>query len=421
MKKLKFCVKCLTEGIRNSKTKKCMYCREYFCDRHLKPEPSTKRNDYGDIITLGHRCLPYEEYRKEREKESTTKAMKSLDEMKKVLIKKPIFKHPELPLIKPTFSLTRLIRKLQYELRLSLYSFLKYTMIILIILTLLNLFLIGRFGLLTLILRSVGLVFFYYIIALLYRKTKYKVPWKWIIIAILVVMLGHIFSTGDYSTIKIFDKITGIEKFTDTLALSFFNFMKSPETIFKPQAEVGVGKIILREKTPQEALNDRIQELKNKSSQLEKEIHNLVNQKRTQQGLVNLEFDEKLSEIARYHSKDMAIRNYFEHVNPEGEDVDTRYKKFSYNCMISFGNYIYSGAENIMLNNIISSYYYDPLTGYIQEYIFKSFDELSSSTVNGWMNSKGHRENILTPFWRKEGIGIYIDVDGEVYITQNFC
>jgi uncharacterized protein YkwD len=37
------------------------------------------------------------------------------------------------------------------------------------------------------------------------------------------------------------------------------------------------------------------------------------------------------------------------------------------------------------------------------------------------MNSRGHRGNILTPHWGKEGIGIFIAPSDEVYITQNFC
>ena len=40
--------------------------------------------------------------------------------------------------------------------------------------------------------------------------------------------------------------------------------------------------------------------------------------------------------------------------------------------------------------------------------------------VDGWMNSPGHRENILTPDWRSEGVGVAVSGD-VVYVTQNFC
>jgi len=37
------------------------------------------------------------------------------------------------------------------------------------------------------------------------------------------------------------------------------------------------------------------------------------------------------------------------------------------------------------------------------------------------MNSPGHKKNILTPYWRSEGIGGFIAPDGKVLVTQNFC
>ena len=77
------------------------------------------------------------------------------------------------------------------------------------------------------------------------------------------------------------------------------------------------------------------------------------------------------------------------------------------------------GGENLFLNNVVESYTYDDLTGEVFEYRFNSLEELAQSTVDGWMDSPGHRENILTPFSR-EGIGIIVTDEGEVYITENF-
>jgi uncharacterized protein YkwD len=45
---------------------------------------------------------------------------------------------------------------------------------------------------------------------------------------------------------------------------------------------------------------------------------------------------------------------------------------------------------------------------------------LATETVNGWMNSPGHRINILTPHFQSEGIGVSIS-GNQVYLTQNFC
>jgi len=79
------------------------------------------------------------------------------------------------------------------------------------------------------------------------------------------------------------------------------------------------------------------------------------------------------------------------------------------------------GGENIALNHlydkvmIIDRYKY---------YDWNSQDKIAETTVQGWMKSPGHRENILTPYFKSEGIGVFIntsDTDGRVYITQNFC
>ena len=42
-------------------------------------------------------------------------------------------------------------------------------------------------------------------------------------------------------------------------------------------------------------------------------------------------------------------------------------------------------------------------------------------TVDGWMASPGHRENILTPTYDRLGAGMAISSGGELYATQNFC
>ena len=48
-------------------------------------------------------------------------------------------------------------------------------------------------------------------------------------------------------------------------------------------------------------------------------------------------------------------------------------------------------------------------------------DEIAESAVTGWMDSPGHRKNILTNTYDKEGIGVAVASNGAVYITQDFC
>lgn len=151
---------------------------------------------------------------------------------------------------------------------------------------------------------------------------------------------------------------------------------------------------------------------------LEKKVHELINKERGKQGLSPLLWDDGLAGIARGHSKDMAKRGFFSHSSPEGHDMTYRYRRAGYRCGIILGRTIYTGAENIAQNNL-----YDSVTTINGKafYDWNSADRIAATTVEGWMNSPGHRKNILTPHWKNEGIGIFIAPDEKVYITQNFC
>ena len=153
-------------------------------------------------------------------------------------------------------------------------------------------------------------------------------------------------------------------------------------------------------------------------SELEKQIHDLINEEREKRGLPALAWNDKLNIIARKHSQDMANRNYFAHSDPEGHDFSYRYRQEGFNCEVRVGNYIYMGAENIFQNNLYSSVTY---YGGVPSYDWNTQEEIAESTVQGWMNSPGHRQNILTAYWESEGIGVAISDDDKVYITEDFC
>ncbi len=151
---------------------------------------------------------------------------------------------------------------------------------------------------------------------------------------------------------------------------------------------------------------------------IEKKIHALINRERKMQGLQPLERDEALSRIARAHSRDMSSRGYFSHVSPEGSDFSERYLKAHYACSVRVGSTIYEGGENIALNNLYAS---TRTVNGVVSYDWNSEEEIARTTVQGWMSSAGHRKNILTPYFRTEGIGVHIGSDDRVYITENFC
>jgi len=153
--------------------------------------------------------------------------------------------------------------------------------------------------------------------------------------------------------------------------------------------------------------------------ELEKEIHYLVNQERINNGLKALSYDEKLSDIARDHSVDMTTNNFFSHDNLRGQGPTDRASAKGYRCHKNYGNYYIEGiAENIYQNNLYNSITY---INSIPIHDWNNQSEIAESTVQGWMSSSGHRQNILTPTYDSEGIGIAISSDDKVYITQDFC
>jgi len=153
-------------------------------------------------------------------------------------------------------------------------------------------------------------------------------------------------------------------------------------------------------------------------AELEQQIHTLINKERKRHGLSTLAWDGALAAVARSHSRDMAKNNYFSHFSQEGHDFSYRYRQAGYQCNVRVDHTIHLGAENILQNNL-----YDSVTTVNGDkfYNWNSQTKIAETSVEGWMNSKGHRKNILTPHWGKEGIGIVISPDDKVYITQNFC
>ncbi len=154
-------------------------------------------------------------------------------------------------------------------------------------------------------------------------------------------------------------------------------------------------------------------------SNLERNIHDFINGERRKHGLSPLAWNDTLSSVARKHSQDMAMRNYFSHDTPEGHDFSYRYRQAGYSCSVpGKGNIYFTGAENIFQNNLYDRVVF---TDGVAHYDWNTVRKITESTVHGWMNSQGHRKNILTPHWKSEGIGVAISPDDKVYITQNFC
>lgn len=107
-----------------------------------------------------------------------------------------------------------------------------------------------------------------------------------------------------------------------------------------------------------------------------KEVASLVNQERSKQGLAPLVLDGKLSNVAQTKAKDMVERNYFSHTSPTYGSPFDMLKQFG----ISYS----AAGENIAEGQ-----------------------SSPQEVMNDWMNSTGHRENILSSKYDKIGVGYY--------------
>jgi serralysin len=129
----------------------------------------------------------------------------------------------------------------------------------------------------------------------------------------------------------------------------------------------------------------------------ESQVINLINQERSNRGLTSLTQNNQLRQAARGHSQDMACNDFFSHTGSDGSSMGSR---------ILAAGYSYSwAAENIAAS---SSGGYSP-----------------QSVVSGWMNSTGHRKNILNENAKHIGIGFRYVSDGDpgdldAYYTANF-
>lgn len=158
------------------------------------------------------------------------------------------------------------------------------------------------------------------------------------------------------------------------------------------------------------------------TGKLERAIHAEINAVRQSHGLEQITWDDELAEIARHHSLDLARNDAFSHTGSNGSTPSDRAIEAGYECLKDVGDYRYTGiAENIFMTYVYGSYrtYHGP-NGTRRTYEWKTQDEIARNVVSGWMDSPGHRRNILEARHDLEGIGI-IRAGDRLFITQNLC
>lgn len=119
----------------------------------------------------------------------------------------------------------------------------------------------------------------------------------------------------------------------------------------------------------------------------EKEVFDLINAKRVANGLSILKIDDELQNVARIKAQDMVDNNYFSHTSPVyGSPFD---------MIKSFGISYKTAGENIAGNSS------------------------NSGAVNAWMNSSGHKANILNSSFNYTGIGVVNSPKyGKIYVQM---
>lgn len=167
-----------------------------------------------------------------------------------------------------------------------------------------------------------------------------------------------------------------IDKFTGNL--SSVRFLNAETLIKQRPYELVYSGVLIKASEPSEERYREIEE------DTEQEIFDLTNVLRARHKLNEIQWDENTAEAAFKHSMDMSESNDFSHTSKKFGDLETRLKT---------AQVVYQAAGE----NIAANYTDGP------------------AVVEGWLNSKGHRESLFNKEYTHLGVGVY-----QKYYTQNF-
>lgn len=126
---------------------------------------------------------------------------------------------------------------------------------------------------------------------------------------------------------------------------------------------------------------------------LERRAFQLINEKRGEQNLPPLKWNDDVARVARLHSQNMAEYKFLSHTGTDGSMVNDRADRVGLSRWRAIG-------ENIAYNR-----------GYAQPIEF---------AVERWMLSPKHKTNLLNAQWQESAIGVAVTEDGTYYLTQVF-
>lgn len=127
----------------------------------------------------------------------------------------------------------------------------------------------------------------------------------------------------------------------------------------------------------------------NTLSSYEQQVFQLVNKERAARGLGTLRYNSEVARVARIKSQDMINKGYFSHTSPTYGSP--------FKMMESFGIRFSNGGENIAYGQ-----------------------RNAQEVMTGWMNSAGHKANILSAAYTQIGVGVAKASNGTLYWTQLF-
>jgi uncharacterized YkwD family protein len=127
----------------------------------------------------------------------------------------------------------------------------------------------------------------------------------------------------------------------------------------------------------------------NSLTSYEQQVFDLVNKERSARGLGTLKYNSEVARCARFKSEDMIDKGYFSHTSPTYGSP--------FKMMESFGIRFSNGGENIAYGQ-----------------------KTAQEVMNSWMNSAGHKANILSAAYTQMGVGVAKASNGTLYWTQLF-
>lgn len=127
------------------------------------------------------------------------------------------------------------------------------------------------------------------------------------------------------------------------------------------------------------------------TTQMETQVRQQINVIRQKNGLNSLKNNEKLAQVARQYSQKMATQKFFSHTSPQGDTMVQRVR--------SARIFYWMLGENLFMGT--------------------NLPQPVGDAVQGWMESPGHRENVLRPEFRETGIGVWRQ-GNTYYFTQLF-